>query len=428
MLTSNTDDSISNSGVLPSLTTVHLATAACDALHASLILSTKLRHLDLDLGFKPRISPSDADNTVVCEYLEQVVRIAPEIERISIRGRASERLNRAVSSMSNLRVLCLRIGTSLMTDTLMAISTFPLLSELEIHAGHIEVDGLVAPPPSHRDPDSSTFPLLRKLHVRAHTSLIELLLQNLQQDTLRSLRIEAENPAQPPILWNTLFHLINIKGSNTLLDLTIEHHIDFDDLDLDNHNTNTNIDTETDADHNTQALDYKSNNPLTLNILRSLSPLHHLRRFVLDTSLPSALCDHDIGHMTKWWPDLEHLDLGSLPILECINHRWNPGMTIASLRVFANTLPRLTSLILPLTIAGLPAAMAVPVTSRQGTLRRLTIGSIYTPEPTLMAQYLNSLFPSLVEVDGAPEHEEDWKNVQSALFELHLERKTTIVR
>lgn len=389
--------------LLPNLTTVQVSSAASDEIQTSLSVSPKLRFLDLDLGFKAKTQAKVASASTVCEYLKQVTRVAPNIERISLRGRASEQLNQAVSLMTKLRVLSLRAGTSLAGETLGTVSFFPSLTDLEIHASHIEVEDLAATMASHCTP---TFLSLRKFHIRAHTPLIEFLLCKLQPDTLHILHIEVENSARSPISWDRIINIIRIKASQSLQELTLEHHIDIDNLE--------------DTQSASSSPLWKSNNNLTINTLHPLARLPHIRRFIIDTTLPPDLCDSDIEHIAKWWPGLEHLDLGPLPVLECVGQKWQPRTTIASLAMFARYTPRLESLILPLDVASgvtLSDGELLSTVLCQSVLRRLTISSTTPPDSLSMARYLRHAFPSVVEVDGTAEHEEEWKQVRMILQE-----------
>lgn len=425
---------------------------------ASLNLSANLKNIEIILGFRNKLSTIGSPKNV-SEYLEQVARIASGIERLSLRGLICAPLNTTIASMSTLRVLCLRTGMSLTAETLTAITYFPYLAELEIHASHITVDALLEAG-SATATDSVTFPFLEKLHVRAQPPVIELLLDKIQPGTLRILRIEAEtettarifqsrNTTNPIISWSTIFNTVGAKASHSLHELTIEHHIDIDDLALhidhnltsDTTNTptthiNTNNDTQT--LNQTQAPStYRRvcKNHLTFDLIRPLSNLLNLQRFVLDTSIPPDFCDQDIEHIAKWWPDIEHLDFGSLAALDCqcrphpeAHHpglqshmqsqgSWKPRMTVASLATFAKTSKNLRSLILPLDIDITVAPSGVPAIGGNYALQRLTLHSVAAPDPDsgFIPGFLRAAFPSLVEVDGMPEHEDEWKAVQALL-------------
>jgi hypothetical protein len=396
---------------------------------AALSLSPSLRQLDLDFGFKKR--GRDANG-----YIESLLRVATSIERVRLRGLADQRLNNAISQVSNLRSLSLRTGASLTAETLIAISAFPCLSELEIEAGHITVDGLTEAwsLPASESPAYSSltsiigsnivrdlaspredtaaswrFQSLKKLHICAQAPFLELLLKTIPPASLHTLRIEATTPAgSSPVSWSSIFDLITLNASQTLHDLTIEQHLDNIDLDLD-----TIPATSTGSTQNTHSS--TQNNRLTFDIIRPLAALRHLRSLTIDMTYIPNLCDQDTEALATWWPDLVHLDLGSLHSSECHPLTDSPRATLACLRAFA-PMPMLQTLILPLDLSMVPS---LSPTVGLSTLSRATLSSpAPPPDPAALAVYLHGAFPRLTKVDGTDRHEAEWGQVQTLLCGL----------
>lgn len=372
--------------ILPNLRTAQLTCSTHNAFQAYLSLSKELRHLQLDLGFKARVSP--LSNDVVSRYLEWVTRFSPQLERVSIRGLATGCLNLAVASLKNVKRLSLRLGVTLTAETLSAVTSFPCLSEFEVHAAHFDVHEL------SKLFHNRKFPSLQKLHVRANAAVTELFLHAVPNDNLHMLFIEIEDPTCTTVSWATMLHLICAKSPNTLRNLTIEHHTELDELNLE---INTHI---------------------SFTNLQILGGLHRLTRFVLDTTLPTGLCDHELELLLEWWPELEHLDLGSGTMICRVNSLARP-LSSHSLAVIAKKSTTLTTLIIPVNISCADDASCIPP-SQRCPLTRLTCVYPFPPTHTHMevAKYLNRLFPSLMTVDGLEDDENQWGQTQITLQSL----------
>ncbi|KAJ7765518.1 hypothetical protein DFH07DRAFT_368136 [Mycena maculata] len=388
--------------ILNKLASTRLSSIDLHCIPAALSLSPSLRQLDLDLGFRNRRS-SDGSS----DYIEQLLSVATSLERVRLRGTASHRLNIGIAQMSNLRSLSLRTGTFLTGDTLVAISTFPRLSELDIEAGHLDVGGLTTAW-SAPAPDAGYFQSLQKLHVCGQAPLLELLLRTIHPASLRTLRIEATaSSSETAVYWNSICDLIKDNASQTLEDLTIEQHLD--DLDLD---------TIHDASDTTAPHPSTQTNRITFDIIRTFAPLRRLRKLTIDMTRIPSLSDQDIEALATWWPDLTHLDLGSLHSSECIPSAGTPRATLACLRAFASSMPMLQTLILPLSIADVPPPSSSPSTS-SSALSSATFSSSGPPsDPAAMSLYLHGLFPQLTGVEGTAQHEAAWGEVQALLRDL----------
>ncbi|KAJ7255506.1 hypothetical protein B0H12DRAFT_1233107 [Mycena haematopus] len=392
-----------NGTPLTRLTTTRLSSTDPDCVPAVLSLSPGLRQLDLDFGFKKK-GPDIHD-----DYFETLIRVATSIERVRLRGLADQRLNSGIAQMSHLRSLSLRTGAFLTAETLAAISTFPSLSELEIEAGHIDIDALVeawslpaSKCPTYRDSTPAHFRALKRLHICAGAPLLELVLKTIPSPSLNTLRIEATTPAgSPPVDWSGLFDLIT---NHAIHNLTIEQHLDA-------------IDTiaATNASTGAQHTYSTHNNRITFDTMRGLAPLRHLRCLTVDTTFIPDLSDQDIEELARWWPGLAHLDLGSLHLSECLPSTDSPRATLACLRAFASWMPKLQTLILPVDFSVVPLPMTPPVKS--STLLRATFSSSTPPNPSATAHYLHNVFPRLTVVDGT--HETQWNQVQKLLCGFH---------
>lgn len=382
------------------LTTTRLSSTDPHCFPAVLSLAPNLRQLDLDFGFKRGIADSSSD------YIESMLHVALNIERIRLRGLASQRLNASISRMSNLRSLTLRTGPCLTSDTLVAISAFPHLLELDIDAGHLDAERL-ADSWSLSGADDSYFRSLHKLHISAQAPVVELLLRTLRPGSLQNLRIEATRPASA-VDWSSIFSLISDHGSHTLEDLTIEHHLEnLEDTDLDALHATTNTQPSTQNTHS-----HRHNNRITFDIIQRLAPLRRIRRLIIEATRAPDLCDKDIETLATWWPTLEHLDLGCLHSSECTLTS-SPRATLACLRSVAASMQMLDTLILPLSITGVPP---LPSSVASTALSRATFTSPFPPlDPAATAYYLHGLFPRLTQLEGTDQHEAEWEQVQQLL-------------
>lgn len=387
---------------LPNLRTARVSSTTSRALVETLIYCEKLRELDLDFGFKTK-SPFSDDHIYEC--LDDVIKGSVDLRKLHVRGLASSRFDARVSSMSRLEVLSLRLGKSLMPETIKSIMSFPNLQELEIHARHLVRDDLDNVFPTGT---VGAFPSLRKLDINAHIPIIEFVLQNVSPDTLQYIRLEAEDPAPS---WDSCFTLIAYKASNTLEEITIEHH--FEMLEQE--------DIESNGDPATSASESRKEN-LPFSTLRLLRDLKHVRRLTLDLTLPLAISDKDVENLVCWWPNIEHLDLGSAPqVLHPVHPPPTSQMTIRSLARFARHSKKLRTLSLsldPRRSGPEDSADDLPNLCYTNNLRTLRIGHPSLPDPVEMASYLHRLFPQLTEVVGSCEQDEAWIHTREALERL----------
>ncbi|KAF8967599.1 hypothetical protein BDZ97DRAFT_1916552 [Flammula alnicola] len=385
---------------LPNLATAHISIPRCTALLMPLNLSPALRHLDIDLGFKATSSFMD---TTLCEYLEQVNACCPELRRISLRGLASKRLNRIISSMRLLHSLSLRLGHSLLPETFMAVIGFPHLLDLEIHAGHIEYTNL---DDIHVPQDYTTLPSLSKLHIRAKTPTIENILHHIQPNTLQHLHIELDDISPSTTSWDTIFVSISNKTGNTLRHLALEHHFEIPEP-ISSIPSDTNQTSQITPSHITPCV--------PIETMQGLRGLKHLRHFSCDFTLPPAMSNQDIGKLVTWWPDLEHLDLGCGLQTDEFPVVGSSQMTISALALFATRLPKLRKLILPLIIDDLQVLPPAAQNTIASQVQSLTVAQLETSNPMELVRYLHQLFPFLQDLEGPCEDSQVWTDTKDAL-------------
>ncbi|KAH7915285.1 hypothetical protein BJ138DRAFT_1098008 [Hygrophoropsis aurantiaca] len=365
--------------LIPNLAFARIDANGWGELQTQLSTSTKLRTLELDLGFnKERV----ARNAIFAvKLLTQVVK-STELDCLSIRGTISDDFIHPLKSLTFLRSLTLHVSNSLTANTLMTVSTLPNIIELDIQAGKIDVEQLsdAICAGSHQ---FALFPSLQNLRIRAHSRVADCIIRNLPSQTLRTLRIDAAMPAEPPSAWSDVFRTIAAISSTTLHDLTIEHSID--ELDLDD----------------TQPSPF---NHFRLDDLRPLYKLP-LKRFILDTLAPPDLADCDIEELAKWWPLLEKLELGAPATSECLGDQWQSKITISTLAILAQHCRKLEHLVVNMNTTSTISLENLKTHPQPHPLRQLTIGSHCPQKPHLLFPYIDHLFPSLVEVHSGIEQD-----------------------
>jgi len=381
------------------LAMVQLSLANCSAVSAIFQNTTRLHSIDLDLGFKTSVSA--LSNNAACDLLQNVRDSAPELQSLSIRGFASEGLLSMVASLSMLKSLSLRLGHTATVDILVAISTFPLLASLELQAVDVDVEEMTQKWSSSAEIES--FPALTTLDVRGSITFIHTLIQNMRSRHLNKLRmdIDPSTHSDHDDSWVALYSAINDKFSDTLHDLAIEYHTEYDNLRLE-----TNVNDTHNATHDTQSissspLDEKLDDFLGFDILYPLSNVRNLRRVVFDTSPPLAIRDQDFDRIVKCWPDLEHFELGSLSTLD---PSWTPKTTVKSLVTLSQGLRSLQSLVLPIDNSGLNTKEIDSLPKNTGSpLRTISITASKPSARVMIMTCLDQLFPSLIEVEIQPE-------------------------
>ncbi|KAJ7224162.1 hypothetical protein GGX14DRAFT_424535 [Mycena pura] len=398
--------------VLDKLLTTRLSLPDLHSLPAALSLSPSLRQLDLDFGFKQKGRNGDASH----HHIESLLEIATALERVRLRGLGSPLLNICISRMSNLHSLALRMGSVMTANTLVAVSSFPHLSELDIEASHLDVDAFSEAWPTPMPNEMGFFPRLQKLHISARAPLLRFFLKTMRPAYLHTLRFDVTTvPSDSSVDWSSIFDLLRTHTSQTLEDLTIEHHLNDVDLDA-SPSVGTSMNTPT-TTHTPQKTDL-----LTFDKLRLLAPLRLLRKLTIDITYNLDLCDADIEELSAWWPNLTHLHLDTLHPSDCLpsTATRRPRATLACLRTLASSMPALHTLILPLDSGSLPSPFANDIMSN--ALSRLIISEFAPPpDSAALALYLHHLFPRLAEVEGTDEqHQAEWIKIQHQLDRLQV--------
>ncbi|KAL0575182.1 hypothetical protein V5O48_006776 [Marasmius crinis-equi] len=391
-------------GLFTQLVTVQLSLVNCHSLCSILGPGTALKSLDMDLGFHP--GAFENSNSAACNYLAYL----PSLRSLSLRGSGSEALNRAIAATSQLHSLSLRLSTSLNVETIAAISTFPELVHLEVHASHIRAADLANSLRSSNHDDGVFFPSLQSLNIRSSTSLAGAILQKLQSTGLRTIYLDVEPVAQTDDAWITLFNIMKDRTPN-LHDFTIDHHIDTEDPGLDSHAGHANLNDNNDATTSQNDLEKL----LRFELLHPLSSLRDLQRIVFDTTPPIMVRDEDLEKLGSQWPKLAHLDLGSVPT---VDPRWAPKVTLEGLASLSTKPTNLRNLIIPID----PSSSLSPNTAKplvpRNTLRNITISTLSPPDTVAMASCLANLFPFIEHVDGAVDHDEQWHDIQTAIRDM----------
>ncbi len=321
----------------------------------------------------------------------------------------TQALNNTINTLgSSLQSLILHTGKSLTAQTLAAISLFPRMEELNCHASHIEGDSFLESVDSLLAQYNATilpsFSALHTLRIRGTRSLFCAILTCLPFGTLRSLYLETEDPEQGVATWKPTFDLLVSKTSDSLIEFTLDQILEPEEMDA---ILSLNTERASDADtHIASALD----------TLRPLRGLKALKKFTVDGMILPEFRDKDLEELAKWWPNLEHLDLGTLPgVLEhggAEAEKWKPKVTVKALEVLAKCCPGLRSLTLPLDICENSSELSKTCHNQnndaviqQRTLTRLLVGYTAVSEdkdseviPAFVRTALR-LFPEIQEIE-----------------------------
>ncbi|KAF9266896.1 hypothetical protein L218DRAFT_1074746 [Marasmius fiardii PR-910] len=376
-------------GMFTGLSSVQLLLANCHSLCSILGPGTMVETLVIDMSFHPGAFQSS--NTAACNYLANL----PNLQALTLRGLASVALNRTISATCHLRSLSLTLSTSLNADTIIAISQFPVLAELDIHAPHIHARDLTD---KWSSPGSDVcFPSLRSLRIRASTSLVGEVLQRMQSAQLHTIYLDVEPVAQTDDAWIDLFNIMKNNTPN-LHDFTIDHHVD---TDIPVYDSNSGLFNFNDSSNDTNSDIFDK--LLRFQLLHPLFGLPYLQRVVFDTTPPILVHDEDLENLGSQWPQLTHLDLGTVPT---IDSRWIPKATIKGLSLFSRKPSNLKNLLIPLDLSTLSQANELLKTlpTPHNTLHNITITALARPNPLSLAYHLAFLFPHLEHADGIVDH------------------------
>ncbi|KAI0738523.1 hypothetical protein C8Q80DRAFT_1205911 [Daedaleopsis nitida] len=335
------------SPVLPRLETVALSFHGC-MVPWKWTTSTRLKTVSIKVGFSLSSNAVVERSNAAASFLREAGRSAPDLHTLQIRGRMSAALNESVAALANLQSLTVQASCYLAPSTLAMIATFPRLRELEVHASHIDADEFEdsLPPAAH------FFPALEELTIRTCGPLLTSILERLPVSTLSKLHVEMAKSIGGPSYMKPIFELLAEKASASLRELTIEDGTETDDL---------------------ERYPPPPGTPrwYSLDLLSPLARMKQLRRVVMRDP---DLRDGDLEVLAKWWPALEHLDLGMFDP-EHFVPKWKAQMTPAAFGVAAKAFAKLERL-------GLPAKPPVevdPKQAQQTTLRALMVGDVTSP-------------------------------------------------
>ncbi|KAH8833106.1 hypothetical protein DL96DRAFT_1705129 [Flagelloscypha sp. PMI_526] len=364
--------------------------------------SPALQCVQLDTGF----FTTDGD----AGFIQQLKASGVQLRQMSIRGPLSLTANEALSSFTTVETLSLRLGTSLTPEAFLSVLSFPVLRELDVHATHLNMQELqiLRPEVHHTAPILSSLKILR---IRGSSDLIQSIISRTIH--LHTLHIELDDSLIRNRSWKTMIDLIGSRCHH-LEALTIEHHLD---LDAEQQPTppiaaalpqHTLI-----SAHNSRPSTPgpPAKDGFELSLFYSLKSARSLRHLSLDTTIPFVGSDQDIVMFAKYWPCLEHLDLGATS-----SHVSSSDISLRSLHILATALPRLQSLILPI---GAPVVLlnSLPLASTPvwPSLERLTLPTAFIPDVVEMTALLGSC-PLLRSLDGHQEHEEAWEKIRASLY------------
>ena len=331
--------------LLPNLQSVAVLMDGCAAPAVHLLLSPMLSSITIDIGVSTGRAVGVERSGNISAYLSALVSSSIPIQKLCIRGFACEKLNQAVSNLSTLKSLSLKVGISLSTATVITIANFPLLEELFAHADRVDVDSL------RESLDASSlpaFPNLQTLDIRSSVGVAATILQHTQSTNFTRFSIEVTQDDNSG--WMHLYPVI----PTTIQEIRIDHHIYPVDLTSD-------------------ATDITNDHPFTIENLGALPNFTTLRAFTLETNLLVDFVDKDIEKLTKWWPALRLFDLTVSSDGECKEGggseaqtaRWTPKLAVGCLSVIAKGWPHLERLRLPIDLASeSKKAQSLPIHSQ----------------------------------------------------------------
>ncbi|KAI0352166.1 hypothetical protein OH77DRAFT_1460967 [Trametes cingulata] len=374
-------------GIMPRLEEVTLSFHGCMVSNAWMV-SPRLKRIAVNIGYSYDAQTTIDRSNGVAMYLEQVRKTAPGLQSLRIRGRMTDSLNNAVASLSQLRNLTVHANCFLTCETLAAIATFPHLKSLNVHASSVQHADFAA---ALTRASAPCFPALEELEIRASGSVLTVILEHLPVGNLTKLYAEVDRCPRGPGHLKGTFELLAQKASQSLKELVIEDQTELEDLEP-------------------SLRSQKSLEWYPLSLLSPLAALKELRHFALISILPAELHDADLGQLGKWWPSLQHLNLGVFDT-ELLPPDWQVRMTPAAFVAVAKFLPHLETLALPILPVDIVASSAKPpapetVVPQQTALRALAIGDVPDAAPCAktLIQAIRSTFPSLT-ILNCPTHE-----------------------
>ena len=227
--------------------------------------------------------------------------------------------------------------------------------------------------------DPMTLPSLRNLRLQSTHLVMQTILELLQPSTIEHLHLEAHGPALDVTAWSSIIDTLTVKASLSLRSLTIEHYP-----------TDSTVDS---SDHVVA-----ESNSFTLLPFKALKACRGLRKFTIGTTSLINFTDRDIEEMSSWWPHLQYLDLGTLPVLN-EDVPYHPMLSVKALHHLAHHCPNLRDLILSLDLSQSPNGDLKPPRT-QLSLETLRVG--HTSDATSTSEFIQtvlSIFPSIKAIE-----------------------------
>ncbi|KAI0697822.1 hypothetical protein C8T65DRAFT_729326 [Cerioporus squamosus] len=355
--------------VFPRLESVALSFQGCMIPH-QWALSPFLQHVSVNVGFSRDMQEVLDRSNAAARLLHRIHLHAPSLRSLQVRGRMTDLLNAAVASFTQLRSLTIHGNSSLAPETFAALATFPNLQSLEVHASHLQADAFLETVSA----GTPCFPALKELSIRTGGDLLSAVLSRMPTGVLAKLHLDMDECVRGPSYMKPVFALIAQKASTSLQELHFEDRTDIEDLEIPSRPEETP-------------------HWYTPDVLAPLGRMKHLQRFVLRDA---DLSDASLETLSRWWPALAHLDLGTYDS-ETHAPAWKARLTPAAYGVVAKAFPCLESLSLP----ALPPTGGVDSQKPQKVLRSLTLGEVLDPSVDAAAAVdtILMMFPSIRYLD-----------------------------
>ncbi|KAF8139370.1 hypothetical protein K438DRAFT_2030589 [Mycena galopus ATCC 62051] len=363
--------SILHPSILPNLESVAFPSSAASSPNsfpdAILLAGAAVRRVELT---------SQADPSFVSLFLATLAGTSPQLTSFKLSGQSFAVLEHTLSTFHELEILELRyMADRLSSDVFRSIAALKHLRSFSIHFSPLEL----FPVPFLRFTPANwtpSFAALKSLHIRctiANSLSINKLYFCIPDGALQVLTITIEPGPLSVVqtLSEQLFRDMAARWASSL-----------------------------------QRLDLYDFGMLSRHHYDEFLKLRNLKTFrARNTSLPIDVAEIPI--MTAAWPHIRSL---SLPLAT--------GLTIDSLRHFAQNCPNLTDLEVTILTLDLPAFTTTPVCRHP--LRVLNVGDSPCPAATwpALARNLDRLFPRLRSLRASGNDRNRWAEVEALLFVL----------
>ncbi|KAJ7845769.1 hypothetical protein B0H13DRAFT_2094861 [Mycena leptocephala] len=363
--------SILHPSILPNLDSVVFPSSGRLSPHsfpdAILLAGLAVRHVELTSGAHPSFVPL---------FLVTLAGRSPQLTSLKLSGQSFAVLEHTLSAFVELEILALtNMADQMSSNVLGSISLLKHLHSFSIHLSPLTL----IPVPflfSVSNLGTPRFATLKSLHIRcgiANSSSISILSSYIPHGALQLLTIAVEPSSRflTPTLPDQLFYNVADRWASSL------QHLELGDFGM-----------------------------LSRHHYEDLLKLEKLRIFrARNTLMPINAAD--IPVITAAWPHIHSL---SIPLAT--------GLTIDSLRHFAQKCPNLTELEVTILTLDLPLFTTTPVCRHP--LRVLNVGDSPCPAATwpVLARHLDRLFPQLRFLRANENNKNQWVEVEALLFVL----------